>query len=48
MSIKGQIVAKKFCAGVKIVAKQSTMGCHDLDCGTEFFFGHDAAFVATS
>ena len=31
MSIKGQIVAKKFCAAVKIVAQQSTTGCRDAD-----------------
>jgi len=31
MSIKGQIVAKKFCAAVKIAAKQSTTGCLDDD-----------------
>jgi len=28
---RGQIVAKKFCAAVKIVAKQSTTGCHGVD-----------------
>ena len=36
--IIGQIVAKKLCAGVKIVAMQSTTGCHDLDSGAEFFW----------
>ena len=30
-SIRDQIVAKKFYAAVKIVAKQSTTGCHDVD-----------------
>ena len=29
---RGQIVAKKICAAVKIVATQSTTGCHDVDC----------------
>jgi len=28
--IRDQIVAKKFCAAVTIVAKQSTTGCHDV------------------
>jgi len=36
MSIKGQIIAKKFCAAVKIVAKQSTTSSHDLDSGADF------------
>jgi len=30
ISIRDQIVAKRFCAAVKIVAKQSTTGCHDV------------------
>ena len=29
--MRDQKIAKKFCAAVKIVAKQSTMGCHDVD-----------------
>ena len=47
ISIRGQIVAKKLGAGIKIVAKQSTTGCHNLDSGAEFF-GHDAAFYQNS
>ena len=31
ISIRVQTVAKKFCAAVKIVAKQSTTGCHGVD-----------------
>ena len=31
ISIRGQIVAKTFCAVVKIVAKQSTTGCYGVD-----------------
>ena len=31
ISTRGQIVAQKFCAAVKIVAKQSTAGCHDAE-----------------
>jgi len=38
ISIRGQMVAKKFCAAVKIVAEQSTTGCHDVDSGAEFFW----------
>ena len=34
---------KLFCAAVKIVAKRSTTGCHDVNSGAEFF-GNDAAF----
>ena len=47
ISIRGQIVAKKLCAAVKTVAKQSTTGCHDVDSGADFF-GHDAAFHQNS
>ena len=31
ISIRGQIVAKKFCTAVKIVATQLATGCHDVD-----------------
>ena len=38
---------QKILAAVKIVEKQSTTGCHDVDSGAECF-GHDATFYHNS